>query len=141
MQLNNIAASATSCKANMRVCQLFCLRCTDPVGTSRFLPNLSLHTNLLTCTCEGRATTLQQVQTGLLSCSKTNGYLCLVRDHYSVSKLFSVLDIVYTVTLFCILFFFCEWADFCLPFSLNCFSRSLFQDSFLALSNNLSHLL
>lgn len=126
MQLHNIAASASGCKANMRVCQLFCRRCAGPAGTSRFLPNLALHTILLTCTCEGRATTRQQVQTGLPSCGKTNGYLCLVRDHYSVAKLLSVLDIVYTVTLFSILLGFVEWADFCLPFSLICFSRSLF---------------
>lgn len=43
-----------------------CLHHTDPAGTltSLFLSNLSLRTVLQTCTCEGRATTLQRVQTG-----------------------------------------------------------------------------
>lgn len=80
MQLNNSAASATSCKANVwrggeyrRVRRLFVFIVQTLRGTSLLLANLSLHTILQTCTCEGRATTLQQVQTGLLGCGKTNG--------------------------------------------------------------------
>lgn len=76
MQLINSAASATNSKANMwrggeKSLSAVCLHHADPAGISLFLCNRSLHTIFQTCTCEGRATTLQQVQTGLLGCGKT----------------------------------------------------------------------